>query len=200
MRKGNGPLDETVRSPLRFSGPGVKLLESAQAMKFGQHMIAAIEKKKRPFSIWHWYVPLAIVGVSVVFVFYSVARAPKQIEETVTIDASRHVVTPSGTPVANAGTLPIQERDIEIAGDRIAEAIIYLKKKQSAAAIHALHQAQAATNHALAARGTNGGENNDLVITANDLLAIERAIQRGALDDAARQLNALDNRLDALEH
>lgn len=163
-------------------------------------MISVIDKRKRRIYVWYWYAPVVIVGVSLVFVLFSSARPPQQSDETVTIDSSRHVVIPTGTPVASTRTLPVQERDVETAGDRIAEATMYLKKKQTAAALRALHQAQAATNHALAARAPNGGGDKELVTTVNELAATERAIQRGALDDATRQLNALINKLDALAH
>lgn len=166
-------------------------------MHFGQHMIAVIEKKKR--TSLYWYVPVAMLGLSMVAMLFEVGRAPKQIEETVTIDSTRHVVIPTGTLVASTRTLPVQERDVEVAGDRIAEATMYLKKRQTAAALRALHQAQTATNHALAARGFKVGGKEELLTIANELVAVEHTIQRGTLDDAVRQLNALDNKLDALE-
>lgn len=177
-----------------------ELLESGIRTQLGQHVIAVIDKKKRKFSTWYWYIPVAIVGVSLVSVLFTSSRAPKQVEETVTIDSSRHVVIPTGTPLASTRKLPVQERDVETAGDRIAEATMYLKKKQKASALRALHQAQAATNHALAARAPDGGGVKELMTTAYELAAAEHAIQRGALDDAARQLNALNNKLDALAH
>jgi hypothetical protein len=169
-------------------------------MLLSQKMIAVAKKEERRHSRIYWYLPVAMIGVSIVYVWFALAGAPKQIEETVTIDSTRHMVIPAGTLVASTRTLPVQERNVEAAGDCIAEATVYLKNRQTAAALRALHQAQAATNHALATRRSKGTDDKDLLTIANELVAVEHAIQKGALDDAARQLNALDNKLDALEH
>ncbi|MBV9957514.1 MAG: hypothetical protein JO360_03800 [Acidobacteria bacterium] len=117
-----------------------------------------------------------------------------------TIDPARRQAIPAGTPVALARTLPVQNREVETVGDHIAEATVYLRKKQSANALRALHQAQAATNHALALNQQPEGGNKELLLTLNELSAAEHAIQRGALEEAVRQLNALNHRLDELNH
>ena len=154
-------------------------------------------KENRRGYTWYWYVPVAVVCLSLLFILFSSTRATKQTEETVTIDSNRRASIPTGTPVAQTRQLPVQDREVETVGDRIAEATIYLKKKQSAAAIRALHQAQVATNHALSVREHNEGD-KELLLTLNELGSAEHAIQRGALEDAIKQLNALNHRLDSL--
>lgn len=141
---------------------------------------------------------MIIIGVSFLYVLLSFWRAPNRVDETVAIDSSRHVVTPTGTPVAITRELPLQERDVEVVGDRIAETSLYLKKRQTAAALKALRQAEMATNHALAARMHNGGGDKELVTTLSELEAAERAVQHGGLDDAIRQLNAIERKLDGV--
>ena len=137
--------------------------------------------------------------MSFLFVLFSSWRASKQVEETVAIDSSRRVVIPSGTPVTITHDLPLQERDVEVIGDRIAETTLYLKKRQTAPALRALRQAEVATNHALAVRAQNGGGSKDLLTTLSEIEAAERTIQRGGLDDAAKQLSALERKLDTLD-
>ncbi len=92
----------------------------------------------------------------------------------------------------------MQDRDVETIGDRIAEATFYLKRKQSAAALRALQQAQLATNHAITLRERGGIGDKEMVFTLNELTSAERSIQRGAIEDATRQLNALNRRLDTV--
>src|SRR3982751_5631281 len=53
--------------------------------------------------------------------------ASRPVEEIVTTDASRASILPPGAqPVAREPDLPAQDPDIEVAGDRIAEAMTYL--------------------------------------------------------------------------
>lgn len=153
---------------------------------------------KKKSSAWYWYVPVVVVVVSLLPFLYSRSRAPKQVEETVAIDSSRRAVVPTGTPVAITNKLPTQERDVEAVGDRIAETTLYLKKRQTVAALRSLRQAEVATNHALAVRAYNGAEDNEMLTTLGELEAAERTIQRGGLDEATRQLIALERKLDGL--
>ncbi|MBV9210327.1 MAG: hypothetical protein JOZ52_06840 [Acidobacteria bacterium] len=158
-------------------------------------------KGNRRGYTWYWYLPVLVACLALLFILFSSSRSQKQTEETVTIDSSSRAAIPAGTPVAEKRTLPVQDPEVENAGDHIAEATVYLKRKQSAAALRALHQAQAATNHAISLREPNeSGGNKELLLTLNELGAIERAIQRGQLEEAVRQLNALNRRLDALAH
>lgn len=162
-------------------------------------MSSRVSQHRRSHT-WYWYVPLGVACLALIFILYSSSRTPKQTEETVTIDSTRRTAIPAGTPVALARTLPVPDREVETVGDHIAEATVYLKKKQSANALRALHQAQAATSHALAAREHPEGSNKELLLTLNELGAAEHAIQRGALEEAVKQLNALNRRLDELSH
>ncbi|HEY0545695.1 MAG TPA: hypothetical protein VGC91_09990 [Pyrinomonadaceae bacterium] len=158
-------------------------------------------KENRRGHTWYWYVPVAVVCLSLLFIFLSSSRSQKQTEETVTIDSNRPASIPSGTPLAEKRALPVQDPEVESVGDHIAEATVYLKRKQSAAALRALHQAQVATNRALSAREhSESGGDKELLLTLNELGAAEHAIQRGQLEDAVRQLSALNRRLDALAH
>lgn len=163
-------------------------------------MTASNDKKKRKVSAWYWYVPVFVAGASLFYVLFSTFRPTNQIEETVAIESGRRTVVPSSTPVVRTRELPVQARDVEAVGDRIAETIVYLKKRQPAAALRALRQAQIATSHALAARATNVSGNKELLTTQSEIELAERAIQRSAIDDATRQLNTIERKLDAIAH
>lgn len=158
-------------------------------------------KENRKGHNWYWYVPIAVVCFSLLFILFSSSRTQKQTEETVTIDSNRRAAIPAGTPIAEKRNLPVQDPEVEKAGDHIAEATVYLKRKQREAALRALHQAQVATNRALSSKEhTESGGDKELLLTLNELGMAEHAIQRGQLEDAVRQLNALNRRLDALAH
>jgi len=130
------------------------------------------------------------------------ACASHPVEEIVTTDAGRASVVPPGAqPVAHQPDLPTRDADIEIAGDRIAEAMTYLnsrRRDRHDIALRALNQAEAAINRALHARA-HEDESSRTALRAilRDLDTAERAVQRGA-NDAARQLAALDKTLDNL--
>ncbi|HEX8720471.1 MAG TPA: hypothetical protein VF736_07570, partial [Pyrinomonadaceae bacterium] len=101
------------------------------------------------------------------------------------------------TPVYFAPRLPERDAELEQAGDRIAEVEVYLRKRQGAAALAALGRARRATARALEARQRKGARRDALAAALRELDAVERAIERGAYEDARRQLAALDRSLDA---
>ena len=123
----------------------------------------------------------------------------KRVEETVSVDAGRpSSVAANAQAVAVAPQLPARDPDVELAGDRLAEAITRLKRRQTAAALSALAQARAAVNRALRndARDEEGRE--ALRATLKGIENAERSIQRGALGEAATQLVALNKKVDAV--
>jgi len=123
----------------------------------------------------------------------------KRVEETVTVDASRSSsVASNAQPVAIAPQLPARDADLEQAGDKVAEAIMHLKKRQSAAALTALAQSKGAINRALRADGRDEDGREALRSTLKGIESAERAIQRGALADATQQLVALNRKVDSI--
>jgi hypothetical protein len=123
----------------------------------------------------------------------------KRVEETVTVDASRSSsVASNAQPVAIAPQLPARDADLEQAGDKMAEAVMRLKKRQSAAALTALAQSRAAINRALRTDGRDEDGREALRSTLKGMESAERAIQRGALADAAQQLIALNRKVDSI--
>lgn len=126
------------------------------------------------------------------------------VEETVTLDASRLSALPA-QPVAVTPQLPARDEDVEIAGDRIAEAITSLSKRRTsnatrnAIALRALEQAETALNRAQHTKPRSENVRDALRIAVRELNTAERTIQRGSIADAIRDLNALDKKLDTLD-
>lgn len=120
-------------------------------------------------------------------------------EEIVTTDASRSSALPPGAEaVAREPKLPARDADIEVAGDRIAEAITHLNAKRREAALRALNQSETALNRALRAHARDNSISVSLRTTLKDLDAAERAVQRGSLD-ATKQLATINKNLDGLD-
>jgi hypothetical protein len=145
-----------------------------------------------------WYVLLA-AGCGLLVWAAATTRSSAPYVETVTTGA--HTATPAATPFYVAQpALPPRDAEVEQAGDRIAEVEVYLKKRQSAAALAALTRARHATAHALEARRRKGSPGDELAATLKELDSVQRAIERGQFDDAHRQLVALDKNLDRLNY
>lgn len=123
----------------------------------------------------------------------------RRVEETVTVDAGRlSSLVANAQPVALAPQLPNRDADIEQAGDHVAEAITRLKRRQSAAALTALAQAESALGRALRAESRDEDEREAVRETLKGLETAEHTIQRGALTEAATQLVALNRKVDAI--
>jgi hypothetical protein len=128
----------------------------------------------------------------------STSCATRYAEEIVTTDASRSSAIPPGAePIAIAPSLPTRDPDIEVAGDRIGEAITHLRARQREAALHALNQAEIAMNRALHARPGEDQTHIALRTALKDLEIAERAVQHSA-PNASSQLVALNKTIDNL--
>ena len=143
---------------------------------------------------------ILLVALCALFVLWALSahRAAPAVVETVTTGA--RAPAPAQTPVYFTPQLPVRDEEIELAGDRIAEVEVYLKKRQSAAALAALGRARRATAHALEARQRKGTHGDALLSALTELASVPRSLERGALADAHRQLVALDKSLDHLSH
>lgn len=121
------------------------------------------------------------------------------VEEVVTTDASRSSALPPGAEaIAKEPKLPARDADIEVAGDRIAEAITHLNAKRREAALRALNQSETALNRALRAHARDNNISVSLRTTLKDLDAAQRAVQRGS-QDATKQLATINKNLDGLD-
>jgi hypothetical protein len=144
-----------------------------------------------------WYLLLAVGCGLLVWAAASTRRSPPVVEIVTT---GAHPAPPEPTPYINNVELPPRDAEVEQAGDRIAEVEVYLKKRQSAAALVALSRARRATAHALEARKRKGSSGDELAATLKELDSVQRAIEHGQFDDAHRQLVALDKNLDGINY
>ena len=127
---------------------------------------------------------ILLVALCALFVLWALsAHRAAPVVETVTTVA--RAPAPAQTPVYFTPQLPVRDEEIELAGDRIAEVEVYLKKRQSAAALAALGRARRATAHALEARQRKGTHGDALLSALKELDSVQRSIERGALDDIA---------------
>jgi hypothetical protein len=153
----------------------------------------------KPWGSWLAFTLYALAAAACVIVVYAVTlwrSAPK--EEIVTTPA--HAPAPTPTPIVHTPNFKQTDPEVEQAGDRIAEVEVCLRKRQSAQALAALGRARRATARALESRKSRGERGDELASTLKGLDAVERAIQRGQLDDAHRQLIALDKSLDRIDY
>jgi hypothetical protein len=146
-----------------------------------------------------WCALPALACALLIYAAVRVRRA-EPVVETVTTAARTLAAVPTPSPVYFTPKLPQRDAEVELAGDRIAEVEVYLRKRQSAAALAALTRARRATARALEARQHKGAHADELLSTLKGLDSVQRAIERGAFEDAHRQLVALDRGLDGLNY
>lgn len=141
-------------------------------------------------------VGLLLLAGAAGYLFSHLSR-PAPVVETVTTGArATTAASTAPTPVYFAPQLPARDAELEQTGDRIAEVEVYLKKRQRADALAALGRARRAAARALESRQRGGSHRDALATALHDLDTVERAIERGAYEDARRQLVALDKSLD----
>lgn len=160
---------------------------------FGRVYNAGMSRVRRAF-VW-----CALLALACALIVYAAARARREppVVETVTTPA-RPTAIQTPTPFYFKPQLPRRDAEVELAGDRIAEVEVYLKKRQSAAALASLTSARRATARALEEQQRKGAHADALLSTLKGLDSVQRAIERGAFDDAHRQLVALDRGLDGI--
>jgi hypothetical protein len=129
----------------------------------------------------------------------SARRSTAPVVETVTTGAARPALAPTpATPVYRQPRLPPRDLEVERVGDRVAEAMLRLKKRQPNAALSALARAKNAADTALATRRARGDHGEGLVAALSAMDETRRVVQRGDFEGARRRLVALEKELDAL--
>ncbi len=125
--------------------------------------------------------------------------ANRSIEETVTTDVGRQAAqVVNAQPIIQYPQLPERDPDVETAGDRIAEAIMRLRRHQTANALRALARAHAALVRAGRAAERTEAERDLLTATMRQVKTAEALINRGVTEQAIKQLNEANQNLDRL--
>jgi hypothetical protein len=126
------------------------------------------------------------------------ARRPaRAVVETVTTGLDRPSPATRPSPVASVPQLPARDEDVERAGDKIAEATVYLSRRQRPAALRALNEARVAARRAYDRRSQQRDPaSHKLLAALRELESAEVIVERGALPEARQRLLALNQRLD----
>lgn len=161
-------------------------------MKY-REQLAALASKFRSHR-WLALGALSLCVLVMLFVLASGWRTP--VVETITTEEGEQPRTAPGPAVQFTPQLPQRDADIEAAGDHLAAATVYLKNRQSAAALRAITQARSAAAHAIDRRRQQGKRFDVLDETLRGIDSAERYIQRGALVEARAHLIAVNKRLD----
>ncbi|MDT4898122.1 MAG: hypothetical protein QOH25_3199 [Acidobacteriota bacterium] len=140
---------------------------------------------------------LGALGLCTLFLFIGLSSSwHTPVVETITTEESPQTHATPGPAVHFTPQLPQRDADIEAAGDHLAAATVYLKNRQSAAALRAMTQARSATAHAIDLRRQQGKRFDVLEETLREIDSAERYVQHGALGDARARLISLNKRLD----
>ena len=124
----------------------------------------------------------------------------KPVEETITVDHNRAATVPALSSVVASSGLPPADPDVEAAGDRVAEAVVYLKRRQFEPALNALAQARAATDRAMARRANDTRVKNQLLASNQEIDSVKELIRRGKIGTAAKELIEVNQQLEAVSY
>ena len=142
------------------------------------------------------YYAISLCGALGVMIVMSLP--PKPLEETITVQPNKNSIIPlSAAPVGNG--LPIADPDIEAAGDHLAEAVVYLQRRQSEPALNALMQARAATDRAMR-RKADTGVKDQLLASSAEIDSARELIRRGKIGTATRELEAVNQKLESVSY
>jgi hypothetical protein len=144
------------------------------------------------------YYAISLCCVIALVVLASSLR-PLPVEETITVDSTQATPQPV-TPVVHDGALPIADSDIETAGDRVAAAVIYLKRRQSEPALNALQQAQVAANRAVTKKPDGSKTRQELISSNQEIERVKELIRKGRMGYAAKELKHVDQTLDSVTY
>lgn len=126
-----------------------------------------------------------------------VRRSTPAVVETVTTGLDRQTPATKPSPLVIAPQLPARDEDVEKAGDKIAEATVYLSRRQRPAALRALTEAHVAARRAYERRSQqHDPDTHKLLAALRELELAQVAVERGSLPDARQKLIALNWQLD----
>lgn len=134
----------------------------------------------------------------VALAFFALRRPAPAVVETVTTGLDSQPAA-RGEPVAKTPQLPARDEDVERAGDKIAEATVYVSRRQKTAALRALNEAHASARRAYERRSQQRDPAADkLRATLRELELAELAVERSA-PDAKQKLLTLNQHLDVID-
>jgi hypothetical protein len=140
----------------------------------------------------------ACLALALVAVFIALRHPAPAVVETVTTGLdTQPAAKPS--PVINAPQLPARDEDVERAGDKIAEATVYVSRRQKTAALRALTEARTSARRAYDRRKQSSEPAAEKLRAAlRELELAELAVEHGSTD-AKQKLLALNQHLDVID-
>ncbi|MDQ3908368.1 MAG: hypothetical protein M3268_08475, partial [Acidobacteriota bacterium] len=119
--------------------------------------------------------------------------------ETVTTGLNGAQPNQPASPVVKDPNLPARDEDIEQAGDKIAEATVYLSHRQKAPALTAIAAARASARRAYDRRSQQHDPGTHRLLAAmRELEQAESSVERGTYSDARQKLITLNRQLDQI--
>ena len=152
--------------------------------------------KSRRLAVLYYGLSLSIV---LALMIAGSALRSKPVEETITVDSDR-AQPQLIAPVPLASALPVADRDIETAGDRLAAAVIYLQRRQNEPALNALEQARAATERALTRKPAESKVREQLLSTNREIDTVKELIRKGRVGYATKELKDVNQQLEQVSY
>jgi hypothetical protein len=141
---------------------------------------------------------LAVVALLVCGELFLRGPSPAVVE-TVTTGLGGAQANQPPAPVVKDAQLPERDEDVERAGDKIAEATVYLSHRQKAPALRALGEARTSARRAYERRSQqHGTDSHRLLAAMRELEQAESSVERGTLNDARQKLISLNRQLDQI--
>jgi hypothetical protein len=138
-----------------------------------------------------------VAGLVVAAAFVVRRPAPAVVETVTTGLNDGQPVKTSPAPAVNAPQLPERDEDVERAGDKIAEATVYLSRRQKSAALRALAEARGAARRAYDRRSQQHDQSSHTLLAAiRELEQAESSVERGSFPEAKQKLLAINHQLD----
>ena len=146
------------------------------------------------------YYAISLCCVLAVAIVMSLRSKPVEqpVEETITVQPNTNTIIPLTAPAVGNG-LPVADPDIEAAGDHLAEAVVYLQRRQSEPALNALMQARAATDRAMR-RKADTRVKDQLLASSAEIDSARELIRRGKIGTATRELEAVNQKLESVSY
>ena len=124
----------------------------------------------------------------------------KPVEETITVDQNRTTKIPPASSAPVTSELPPADPDVEAAGDRVAEAVIYLKRRQSEPALNALALAREATDRAMIRKAGDSKVQDQLLATNQEIETVKELVRKGKIGTATRELKEVNQKLESVSY
>lgn len=133
---------------------------------------------------------LIVIGLSSLLLAF--ASCERRSVETVTVASQQRSSAADGKPLISTAQLPARDLNLEAAGDRIAEARIDLKRKNTAAALRAIAAAEEEVKKASVIKPGD----THLAAFIRRMQIAEQELRRRDLKAASSELRRLDQELN----